>query len=166
MTTTSDEFYTPLSEINLVRSVLGHIHLDPASCVKANEIVQARVFYSKEDDGLVVPWLCTSLFLNPPFSRRLIGKFANRFVYYGKSGSFIHGIILVNANTSSSWFQMLMTECDAVCFCGAGNGFPSRIKFVGGVSTARAASAYFYFGRSPEKFIKVFSRRGKVIKLN
>jgi len=166
MTTTSDEFYTPAQEIQLVKDVLCVISLDPASCKLANATVKAQRYYTREDDGLTKSWESRALFCNPPFSRGLIAQFAKRFVDCGKKADFDSGIMLVNANTSSSWFQMLMTECDAVCFCGAGNGFPSRIKFIGGASTARAASAYFYLGEDRDDFINVFERRGKVFKLN
>lgn len=44
--------YTPLAVIEAVRSVLGTIDLDPSSCAIANQTVQARQYYTIEDDGL------------------------------------------------------------------------------------------------------------------
>ncbi len=167
MTTTSDEFYTPASEIELVRRALGYIELDPASCAEANKIVGAVRYYTKEQDGLKRKWWAKTVFCNPPYSRGLIDGFARQFVERGSCamGGYENGILLVNANTSSSWFHHLLNNCYAVCFCGAGNSYSSRIRFVGGESTARASSAYFYIGEDRAKFVDAFGARGTVIRL-
>lgn len=170
MTTTSDEFFTPAAEIALVRKCLGEIDLDPASCAEANVIVGAKHYYTKQDNGLILPWEGV-VFCNPPYSRGLIDRFAWRFMC--EYPRMTEGILLVNANTSSSWFQSLLERADAVCFCGATPGcyrgslpnYPSRIKFVGGASTARAASAYFYQGKRHHKFMDVFADRGVCLDL-
>lgn len=162
MTTTSDEFFTPPDEIEFVREFLGYIDLDPASCEEANKIVKARRCYTKEDNGLVLPWV-GKVFCNPPYSRESISNFANRFLH--ERGRMQEGVLLVNSNTSSSWFQTLMTKADAVCFCGSTTRFSSRISFVGGPHGARAASAYFYCGSDSWGFCRHFSARGHVIKL-
>lgn len=44
-----EEWYTPEYIMELVWSVFGRFpDLDPASCEKANEIVKAKQFYTKE----------------------------------------------------------------------------------------------------------------------
>lgn len=61
----SAERYTPGYIIDPGRETLGGFDLDPASCAKANEIVQAVEFYTAEDDGLA--WLWEGrLLANPP----------------------------------------------------------------------------------------------------
>src|SRR6266496_5442474 len=47
-----DEWYTPPEIIELVRTVLGEIDLDPASCIEAQRTVMAKRFYTKHNDGL------------------------------------------------------------------------------------------------------------------
>lgn len=64
------EHYTPPAIIEAARATMGGIDLDPASCAKANAIVQARAFCTAREDGLAVPWTLegkpTRVFLNPP----------------------------------------------------------------------------------------------------
>ncbi len=64
----SFDYYTPEEILDLVRQVLGHITLDPASCEEANRTVQANNYYTIEDDGLKKPWF-GKVFMNPPFHR-------------------------------------------------------------------------------------------------
>lgn len=62
----SNEHYTPPDLCDLVRQVFGcEIDLDPASCALANQLVRALRYYTKEDNGLVLPW-SGSVFVNAP----------------------------------------------------------------------------------------------------
>ncbi len=61
----SQDWYTPTSIIEASRSVMGSIDLDPASSYVANGIVGATHYYTKEDNGLVMPWY-GNIYLNPP----------------------------------------------------------------------------------------------------
>jgi hypothetical protein len=47
-----NEWYTPPAILDVARAVMGGIDCDPASSVKANETVRAKVFYSIDNDGL------------------------------------------------------------------------------------------------------------------
>jgi hypothetical protein len=52
-----------------VREVFGPrgIDFDPASCDEANAYVQAKAYYTKEQDGLTSDWLYWgNMFINPP----------------------------------------------------------------------------------------------------
>lgn len=64
----SNEHYTPPDVIAAVRSVLGSIDLDPASCPAANAVVGARKIFTEAEDGLARPW-AGLVFLNPPGGR-------------------------------------------------------------------------------------------------
>ena len=55
----SNEWFTPLETLVLVRSVLGSIDLDPASCAEANDRVAALKYYDQFDKGLDRDWETT-----------------------------------------------------------------------------------------------------------
>lgn len=59
---------TPPEFIEVVRSVLGDIDLDPASDEAANANIKATNIFRKEDDGLKHDW-AGRVFLNPPGGR-------------------------------------------------------------------------------------------------
>lgn len=63
----SDERYSPQFVIDGAHAVMRAIDLDPASSVAANERVGAATFYTREQNGLVLPWF-GRLFLNAPYS--------------------------------------------------------------------------------------------------
>ena len=54
--TETQEWYTPPWVIALTRQVIGDIDLDPASCGAAQHWIQARRFFTKNDNGLRWPW--------------------------------------------------------------------------------------------------------------
>lgn len=61
----SAERYTPGYIVAPGRDALGGFDLDPSSCAKANQIIQADKFFTAEDDGLA--WLWEGrLIVNPP----------------------------------------------------------------------------------------------------
>lgn len=61
----SPEWYTPTPIVESARKVMGRIDLDPASHAEANERVRARRFYTKRENGLILPWRGRVL-CNPP----------------------------------------------------------------------------------------------------
>lgn len=66
----SNEHGTPEYITEKASEILGGIDLDPASDATFNEVVKARRFFSKDDNGLRQPWGTverpTTIFLNPP----------------------------------------------------------------------------------------------------
>lgn len=75
----NNEWYTPPEYIEAARRVMGAIDLDPASSAVANQTVRATTYYTATDDGLTRPWH-GRVFLNPPYSGDLVGRFATRTV--------------------------------------------------------------------------------------
>ena len=63
---------TPDMLLSRLYGVFGRFDLDPCSPVadRRGAPVKARVRYTREDDGLVLPWFGT-VFVNPPYGREL-----------------------------------------------------------------------------------------------
>lgn len=110
----NNEWYTPEKYIDAVTDVLGPIVLDPASCAEAQQVVKAARFYTEEDDGLEQSWDADTIFLNPPYESRLVGKFVSRLLKAHADNECEEAILLVNAQTGSPWFQRLYGEM--MCF--------------------------------------------------
>lgn len=64
-TSNSPEHYTPTEWIERVKGVMGDIDIDPASSDVAQEVVQAKNYYTVESDGLSQEWH-GRVFINPP----------------------------------------------------------------------------------------------------
>jgi hypothetical protein len=98
---------------------MGSITLDPASCDKANEVVQADEYYDEDQDGLSRKWTGT-VFLNPPYSRGEIEKWVAKLL--GQEGV-TRAIVLTNNSTETGWWQALARRARAIAFP------DSRVKF-------------------------------------
>ena len=153
---TNDNWHTPPEWLDLAKEVLGTIDLDPASNEIANKLVQAKRFYTKEENGLLPPWHGT-VWCNPPYSAALLKKFTARFVQEYEAGNLKEGIILTNSGTDTLWNQPLTKGVQAYTV--------GRISFLQPDGTRKATgsrgSCFTYFGPNPQKFIKVFTRDGK-----
>lgn len=109
----SDSWLTPPALLAL----LGAFDLDPCSPVDRPWPTAAH-HYTIADDGLVQPWF-GRVFLNPPYSKRLIGLFMAKMADHG------HGTALVNAATDTKWFFASVWErAHALLF------LMSRVPFV------------------------------------
>lgn len=88
----SDEWFTPPEIIKLVKRVLGPIDFDPASCLEANEIVQATHFWTEL--ALEREWLGGSIYCNPPGGKT--GNKSNMKLFWEKllSSKFDHAIFM------------------------------------------------------------------------
>ena len=113
------EWYTPPAIIEAARSAMGGIDLDPASSDVAQETVKAKRYFTIEDDGLSQPWK-GRVWLNPPYSTELLGKFVGK-VLDSKGPA----CVLVNNTTETKGGQALLARADVVCF------FSSRVRFIG-----------------------------------
>jgi phage N-6-adenine-methyltransferase len=116
----SVEWFTPPEIIESVREFFGEIDLDPASCEKANEIVQARRIYTVADDGLNKPWE-GRVFCNPPYGKKRPGvkAWVQKAIAESKNAD---TILLVNSSTGERWFRPLFDY--PICFA------YRRIRFI------------------------------------
>jgi ParB family transcriptional regulator, chromosome partitioning protein len=155
-----EERYTPYHIIRAARKVMGSIDLDPASCNTANEVVLADVYYTKEDNGLSLPWR-GNVWMNPPYTNGVVGQFVDKLMLEIDNGNIQQSIVLVNNATETKWGQMLLRKSDAICF-------PSkRLKFldVGLEPTGCPLQGQMivYFGENHDSFHLAFEDIGVVI---
>lgn len=153
----NNEWYTPSVFIEAARSVLGEIDLDPASSEIANKTVKAGLFYTAQDNGLEKPWF-GNVWMNPPYSSELIGKFADKLV--SELPNIEQAIVLVNNATETEWFYKMVSHASAVCFP------KGRIRYNGAdgkpANTPLQGQAFLYFGKNRELFETVFREKGWV----
>jgi len=159
----ANEWYTPPEFLDVARQVLGHIGLDPASCVAAQETVRADNFYTKDSDGLKRRWSGT-VWLNPPYSQPLVAQFVEKLVAEFRAGNVTAAILLSSNGTDAAWFHHAAEAATAICFT------KGRIKFVdanGAGGRDRVAppsgSAFLYFGPDVLRFHEVFAKFGTMM---
>lgn len=154
-----NEWYTPVKYVEAARLVLGTIDLDPASCKRANKIVQAKAFYTAKDDSLHQPWT-GRLWLNPPYGG-LAGEFVRRLVLEYEAGDVKAAVALVNANcTDTNWFQPLWNY--VLCFTDHRIDFDSGGR--GKQTGSTHGSAFAYLGLETKAFKAAFSEFGAVVR--
>jgi len=160
----SDSWFTPPEYLESVRTALGKIDLDPFTSAKANEIVQAKRFFSIENSAFTHEWDVVKngrVFMNPPYSSGLCSLAINRFIDQYLHHKFSEGIVLVNNATDTRWFNLLVQNCDAICFT------HHRISFWNAdqkhISGNTRGQAFFYFGPSLERFKNSFAKHGFIV---
>jgi len=157
----TNEWYTPALYMEAVRTVLGEIDLDPASSELANQVVRAKRFYSKEENGLLQAWL-GRCFLNPPFGRlatqeSLIKLFVARLLLQYRAGAVTEAILLIPVNTATRWFVPLWEF--PICFP------RKRIRFYSEYGPSDGTSfptCFVYLGSNEQRFMDVFSKFGPI----
>jgi phage N-6-adenine-methyltransferase len=153
------EWFTPALYVEKARRVLGDFDLDPASCAMAQETVQARHFYTVEDDGLEQDWN-GNVWLNPPYAGKLIAAFAGKLIDQLECGNVDAAMMLTNSYTETSWFHNLAKSCNALCVT------RGRIKFEsphGEKCAPTNGQCFFYFGDERPRFIAEFSEVGTIL---
>ena len=163
-----NEWYTPRVYIEAAREVMDDIDLDPASCEEANRFVRAPVYYTKEQNGLLLPW-SGKIWLNPPYGRinpERTGEtrsyqllFAQKLWREWHAGHVEQAILLLLGNACfMRWFEHLWNF--PVCF------HTGHIVFHtpgGGTNDFGFGSLFVYLGSHVDQFIQVFSRFGRVV---
>lgn len=108
----SNEWYSPSEVVEPARVLFGGIiDLDPASCEEANEVIQAVTFYTKEQDGLSMPWF-GSMWLNPPYGKddnhkSNAGRWTRHLIHEYSIEHIDQAVTLVNAAIGRIWFNEL-----------------------------------------------------------
>lgn len=155
-----NEWYTPAWIIEAARTAMGSIDCDPASSSTANQTVKAETFFTAEDDGLGNRW-DGNVWLNPPYSKELIGRFVEGVIDRYHAGEVLQACVLVNNATETLWGQALIEASAAVCFLN------SRVKFLrpdGSTGAPLQGQMVCYLtALDVAAFIEAFSAYGKVM---
>ena len=151
----SDQYITPPAIIDRVLDVFGTIDLDP--CADDAHSIPAKCHYDQHDNGLMRDWVGKA-FINPPYSRPLLGMFIEKFNSEWWDGHLVSAIVLIPARTDTEWFQPLW-QAQALCF------IKGRLHFSGTSGCGRFASALAYFGPNPWMFEGAFQDLGRVVRL-
>jgi phage N-6-adenine-methyltransferase len=153
-----NEWYTPPQYVEAAREAMGSIDLDPASCETAQANVKAERYFDIDQNGLDKPWR-GNVWLNPPYSKDLVGLFAAKVVE--ESQRYDQAIVLVNNATDTAWFHQLSSVASAACF------FRGRIKFLdktgNPANTPVQGQVAIYIGPNPKRFCQCFEHMGKVV---
>ena len=151
------EYYTPDRIVRLVRDLFGEIDLDPASCLEANQTVQARTYYTKHQDGLILPWF-GKVWLNHPFDRRHNDTWVERLINSYEHGRVTEACCITWANVGSGWFNKLSHYPQLYPY--------KRIHYYSPRGASRSAapkaSVITYLGDRPEAFAYHFRPLGKI----
>ena len=158
------EWNTPKHILDAARAVLGPIDLDPATNPAANEIVQARTCYTRQNDGLTKEWRARTCWMNPPYAQPFVTEFCGKLADAVRSGAVGSAIVLLNNGTDTQYFGLLAREASALCFPtgrvpfwkpGKPGKFPNPLQ----------GQMLVYLGPKPTRFCEVFSTFGVVAEL-
>ena len=159
----SEEYDTPSHILEIARSVLGQIDLDPASNEEAQKNVQAVAYYTKEQDGLKQEWN-GKVWLNPPYGktegRSNQELWSQRLKREYLDGNVTEAILLVKAAVGYKWFEELFRDWP-VCF------LRERLSFIledgNDEGQSKQGTALFYFGNNFMCFATAFRGLGRII---
>jgi len=155
-----NEWYTPGEYIEAALKTMGSIDCDPASSDKANKIIQAKKYFTKEQDGLKQKWE-GNVWMNPPYSQPLIDNFSEAITKKFIKHEIDQACILVNNATETNWFQRMLVVASCVCF------IKGRIKFIDPDGNPNGAplqgQAILYFGSNKENFYSNFKSFGIIL---
>ncbi len=150
------EWYTPPRYIELARSVMGEIDLDPASNELAQGWIKAKTFYTATDDSLSKPWF-GRMWLNPPYTG--VSRWIDKALAEYDSNAITEAILLVKPADGASWYKQLNKRFPR---CGVDH----RIKFIdqNGVVQPRPAhgNCFYYLGQNLKLFGEVFGQIGSI----
>jgi hypothetical protein len=162
----TDEWLTPPQVIDRARKAMGGIDTDPASCAKANGWIGARIWYSRQIDGLNPqhPWE-GNVWLNPPYGRGqyAASAFCARLIQERQAGTVAAAITCLNLNSAgSNWFDQLWMHASRHLV------WRGRIDFIrpdgepNGSSPSKG-TILSYFGENPAAFDAQFQDVGTLV---
>ena len=146
MSSASDEWYTTPDIIDAAIACMGRIDLDPCSNSHESPNVPASRHYTKEDDGLSLPWF-GNVYVNPPYGTA-IPLWVDKIISEYQSGNIERCVLLLPARTDTQWFRKMAEYPKCFMF--------GRIKFNGHENSAPFPSMLVGIGF--EQCVDVFDR--------
>jgi hypothetical protein len=127
------------------------IDLDPASCERANSVIQAKKIYTKDDNGLYRRWY-GNVWCNPPYLNGAALDWLKVAVNKWLDREFDLAILLLNRSDNKDIYNIIDSG-NVPCYY----QLRHRVKFVNGKadepkSAPRYNNDLFYFGRKPNEF--------------
>ena len=162
----TQEWYTPPDIIDLVRTVMGGIDLDPASHPVPQEWIQALSVFYAGSNAWDIAWV-GRVFMNPPYGKT--GTRSNQDLWMRKLLSEIYfrripqAIALTKTVPGYKWWDFLFNKGwpGPVCIT------QGRIEFISGdgkkKGKSKSASSFWYYGPNEKGFTRVFGEIGRVI---
>lgn len=155
-----DSWGTPPEWIDLARKTMGDIDCDPASNNEAQQVVKAKVFYTKDTNGLEKPWK-GRVWKNPPYSQPLVTQFAEKLIAELDNGNATQACVLVNNATDARFLQLMLSRCSAALF--PRGRIPFLIPGSGeSLTGTRQGQAFLYFGPNVDRFAELAKPLGWV----
>jgi ParB family transcriptional regulator, chromosome partitioning protein len=156
----SDEAYTPPWLADAARSVLGAIDLDPASCTRAQTVIQAATWYSQAQDGLAQSWR-GRVWCNPPYSNPL--PWVQKALQHYSAGDVPAALLLLRGDTSTEYSHLLGRAAEALCMLRRIDFWPRRRNAkTGKLSSPDFPVLLWYLGPDVEAFRAVFDYYGPI----
>jgi ParB family chromosome partitioning protein len=160
----SDDKCTPQDIVDACRLVMCKIHIDPASCQAAQDVIKADRYETAETDGLRgrCNWI-GNVWLNPPYSTPLVDRFVEKLRHEISEQHTKQACVLTNNCTETGWFHDLVDVSSAVLFFRGRVAFwrPGREKKTFG----RRGQTLFYFGPNVDDFCRELGWRGWVVEV-
>lgn len=153
-----NEWYTPAKYVEMARTVMGRIDVDPASNDHAQQTVKAAAYYTAETNGLDKDWRGT-VWMNPPYSHPEIQQFTDKVLAELASGNVTEAIVLTNNSGDTGWHHALALASAARCVTRGRIRFESLTRQTG---AGAMGQVFFYFGDDVERFADVFSEIGRI----
>jgi DNA N-6-adenine-methyltransferase (Dam) len=160
-----DEWYTPKEIIDPIREFYGgKIDYDPASCEKANEVIQAKEFHWLEHHlNSAQPYIASypfldNIWINPPYCNGAAKSWIECACEFSldRDHSDKQIVMLVNRSDARWYYDFLDKHNVRSLHRGGYYQFRKRIKFVDGLTGKPSSPRYnndlIYFGKNGFRF--------------
>lgn len=154
---TTTEWYTPPHIIELARTLMGDIDLDPASAALPQTWIKATKYYTAVDNGLLHHWY-GRIWLNAPFDNT--AAWIDHLITEVSMGHIKEAVLLVNSNAGYKWYEDLWIGFPCCCL-------RERLRFINNLGVtdgqAKRAQTIVYIGQKLQQFEALFSPIGRTL---
>lgn len=107
----SPEWLTPMPLLHRIKAFFGGvIDLDPSADADCN--VPAERYFDQEKDGLKQKWAAETVYLNPPYGRK-IGHWTRKLLF--ERPNYREAITLLPARVDTKWWDELLEADPVIC---------------------------------------------------